>query len=332
MSSFHPNDLEDNSMLNAMNRRNFLGWGVAASAVMMAPRLIHAQAATTTKPAAKAQDAPESKPVTVTKLYDNLYLLQGAGGNMALQTGPDGSLLIDSSYTADLPRIREAIASVAPDAASKPGILVNTHLHSDHTGSNEGLHAAGFTIIAHQNTRARLSAPQISKAFHSTTPAAPVGALPTITLNSAMQVWRNGEQIDLVCFEPAHTDGDVYIHFHKADVLHMGDVWFNGLYPFIDGDAGGSISGMVRSCDKALALVAGSTKIIPGHGPIGAKDRLQVYRDMLATVRDRVGALKAAGVSEHEAVAKKPTADLDATWSTNFINGDKFVSLVYQTL
>jgi len=143
---------------------------------------------------------------------------------------------------------------------------------------------------------------------------------------------RNGEQIDLVCFEPAHTDGDVYIHFHKADVLHMGDVWFNGLYPFIDGDAGGSISGMVRACDKALALVGSGTKIIPGHGPVGAKDRLQVYRDMLATVRDRVGALKTAGASEQEAVAKKPTADLDAAWATNFINGDKFVSLVYQTL
>ena len=315
-------------MHDGMNRRNFLGWGVAAGAAFMAPRLIKAQAAA----AAKPNDAAESKPVKVAKLYDNLYLLQGTGGNMALQTGPDGSLLIDSSYTADLPRIRETIASVAPDAASRPGILVNTHLHSDHTGSNEALHAAGFTIVAHENTRARLSAPQISKMFHNTTPAAPAGALPTITLNSAMRVWRNGEQIDLICFEPAHTDGDVFIHFHKAAALHMGDVWFNGLYPFIDGDAGGSISGMVRACDKALALVGSGTKIIPGHGPVGAKDRLQSYRDMLATVRDRVGALKTAGASEQEAVAKKPTADLDAAWATNFINGDKFVSLVYQTL
>lgn len=315
-------------MHDGMNRRNFLGWGVAAGAAIMAPRLIHAQPATTAKPL----DVPESKPVTVTKLYNNLYLLQGTGGNMALQSGPDGNLLIDSSYTVDLPRIREAIASVAPDAASTPGILVNTHLHSDHTGSNEGLHAAGFTIFAHQNTRARLSAPQISKMFHNTTPAAPAGALPTVTVSDAMQVWRNGEQIDLVCFQPAHTDGDVFIHFHKADVLHMGDVWFNGLYPYIDGDAGGSIAGMVHACDKALVLVGGSTKIIPGHGPVGAKDRLQGYRDMLATVRDRVGALKAAGASEQEAIAKKPTADLDAAWATNFINGDKFVSLVYQTL
>jgi glyoxylase-like metal-dependent hydrolase (beta-lactamase superfamily II) len=324
--------LGDESMHDAMNRRNFLGWGVAAGAAFMAPRLIKAQAAAAAKPAAKPSGPAESKPVKVTKLYDNLYLLEGTGGNMALQTGTDGNLLIDSSYTADLPRIREAIASVAPDSASTPGILVNTHQHSDHTGSNEGLHAAGFTIFAHQHTRARLSAPQVLKAFNKTNPAAPAGALPTITLNDAMQVWRNGEQIDLVCFEPAHTDGDVYIHFHKADVLHMGDVWFNGLYPFIDGDAGGSIAGMVRACDKALTLVGSSTKIIPGHGPVGAKDRLQVYRDMLATVRDRVGALKTAGASEQEAVAKKPTADLDAAWASSFINGDKFVSLVYQTL
>jgi glyoxylase-like metal-dependent hydrolase (beta-lactamase superfamily II) len=316
-------------MLEEMNRRSFLELGVAAGAAAMLPRAISAQAA---QKAAQPKVSAATTQIKTTKLYDNVYLLQGTGGNMALQTGPEGSLLIDSSYASDLPRIREAIASVAPDAANAPNILVNTHLHSDHTGSNEGLHTAGFTIIAHQNTRARLSAPQILKAFNKINPAAPAGALPTITLNDSLKIWRNGDQLDLVCFAPAHTDGDVYIHFYRADVLHMGDVWFNGLYPFIDGDAGGSITGMVRACDKALALVGSGTKIIPGHGPVGAKDRLQSYRDMLSTVRDRVSALKAAGASEQEAVAKKPTADLDAAWASSFINGDKFVSLVYQTL
>jgi cyclase len=319
-------------MHDGMNRRSFLGWSAAAGAALLAPRLAEAQLTTATKQDSKPTGEPETKPVKVTKLFDNLYLLEGSGGNMALQTGPDGNLLIDSSYTRDLARIREAIASVAPQLASASSILVNTHLHSDHTGGNEGLHATGFTIFAHQNTRARLSAPQVMKTFHTTNPAAPAGALPTTTFSTSLELWRNGDQIDLASFDPAHTDGDVYIHFHKADVLHMGDVWFNGLYPFIDGDAGGSISGMVRACDKALALVGPNTKIIPGHGPVGAKDRLQAYRDMLSTVHDRVSALKASGLSEEQAVAKKPTADLDAAWASSFLNGDKFVSIVYNAL
>ena len=318
-------------MHDGMNRRNFLGWSAAAGAAFLAPRLTNAQSTPAAKPEAKPASEPESKPVKVTKLYDSLFLLEGSGGNMALQTGPDGNLLIDSSYTKDLARIREAIAALAPESAAA-GILVNTHLHSDHTGSNEGLHAAGFSIVAHRQTRARLSAPQIMKVFHTTNPAAPAGALPTATFMNSLQLWRNGDQIDLASFEPAHTDGDVYIYFHKADVLHMGDVWFNGLYPFIDGDAGGSISGMVRACDKALALVGPNTKIIPGHGPVGAKDRLQAYHDMLSTVHDRVSALKTAGLSEEQAGAKKLTADLDATWASGFLNGDKFVSIVYNAL
>jgi glyoxylase-like metal-dependent hydrolase (beta-lactamase superfamily II) len=315
-----------------MNRRNFLGWSAAAGAALLAPRLTIAQSSAAQKTEAKPAGEPESKPVKVTKLYDNLFLLEGSGGNMALQTGPDGNLLIDSSYTKDLARLREAIATLAPERGSAPSILVNTHLHSDHTGGNEGLHAAGFTILAHHQTRQRLSAPQVLKSFHTTNPAAPAGALPTATITHSLELWRNGDQIDLTAFEPAHTDGDVYIYFHKADVLHMGDVWFNGLYPFIDGDAGGSISGMVRACDRALALVGPNTKIIPGHGPVGAKDRLQAYRDMLSTVHDRVSALKAAGLSEEQAVAKKPTADLDAAWASSFLNGDKFVGIVYNAL
>ena len=319
-------------MHDGMNRRSFLGWSAAAGAAFLAPRLAEAQSATAAKPETKPANAPQSEPIKTTKLSDNLYLLQGTGGNMALQTGPDGNLLIDSSYSKDLARIREAIAALAPQSANTPGILINTHLHSDHTGSNEGLHAAGFTIFSHRQTRERLSAPQVMKTFHVTNPAAPLGALAAITFSGSQQIWRNGDQIDLVSFDPAHTDGDVYIHFNKADVLHMGDVWFNGLYPFIDGDAGGSISGMVRACDKALALVGPNTKIIPGHGPVGAKDRLQAYRDMLSTVHDRVSALKTAGLSEEQAVAKKPTADLDAAWASSFLNGDKFVSIVYNAL
>jgi glyoxylase-like metal-dependent hydrolase (beta-lactamase superfamily II) len=319
-------------MLDAMNRRSFLEMGVAAGAAFMAPSWMAAQSASAAGQAAKPHDEAASTPVKTTKLYDNLYLLQGAGGNMALQTGVDGNLLIDSSYASAVPRIREAIAALAPESASAPGILVNTHWHGDHTGGNEGMHAAGFTIFAHSMTRERLSTPQTMKLFHRTVPASPAGALPQIGFDDSLSIWRNGDTLDLAHFDPAHTDGDIYIYFRKADVLHVGDIWFNGMYPFIDESSGGSIGGMIRASEKALAVAGDSTRIIPGHGPVGTKASLQSYRDLLVAVRGKVAALKASGVSEREAVAKKPTAEFDATWGNGFMRGDEFAGIVYRTL
>ncbi|MGA3373079.1 MAG: MBL fold metallo-hydrolase [Terracidiphilus sp.] len=319
-------------MTDGMNRRNFLGWSVAAGAAAMAPRWMAAQSAPAAKPAAGPHDDAATTPVKATKLYDNLYLLQGVGGNMALQTGGDGNLLIDASYAPAVPRIREAIAALTPESASAPGILVNTHWHGDHTGGNEGLHSAGFTIFAHRQTRARLSTPQTMKLFHRVVPASPAGALPTVTFDSEFTIWRNGDTLDLVHFDPAHTDSDIYIYFHKADVLHVGDIWFNGMYPFIDEGTGGSIDGMIRAGEKALAVAGDNTKIIPGHGPLGSKAELQKFHDMLAAVRDKVAALKAAGLSEEEAIAKKPTAEFDTVWGKGFMSPDTFTGIVYRTL
>jgi glyoxylase-like metal-dependent hydrolase (beta-lactamase superfamily II) len=320
-------------MVDGMNRRSFLGLGVAASAAAMAPLWLRAQSMQPAKAqAAKTSDAAESTPIKTTKLYDNLYLLQGVGGNMALQTGPDGNLLIDASYAPAVPRIREAIAALAPQSVNTPGILINTHWHGDHTGGNEGMHAAGFTIVAHRQTRVRLSTPQTMKIFHRSVPAAPDGALPQIVFDDSLSIWRNGDGLDLVHFDPAHTDTDISICFHKADVLHMGDIWFNGTCPFIDESSGGSIGGMIRASEKALAVADGSTKILPGHGPLGSKDDLKKYHDMLAAVRDKVAALKAGGSSEEEAVAKKPMAAFDAAWGKGFMNSDLFVGIVYRTL
>ena len=214
-------------MLEGMNRRDFMQLGLTAGAVAMVPRWMQAQAA----PAAgRSANSPADTPIKTTKLYDNIYLLQGAGGNMALQTGPEGNILIDASYAPAVPRILEAIAALSKDA---PFALINTHWHGDHTGGNEGMHAAGFTIYAHQNTRERLSTPQTMKIFNRTVPAAPAGAWPKITFEDAIHIWRNGDALDLVHFVPAHTDTDIYIHFHKADTLHVGDIWFNGMYPYL---------------------------------------------------------------------------------------------------
>ncbi|HEY1253993.1 MAG TPA: MBL fold metallo-hydrolase [Terracidiphilus sp.] len=315
-------------MMNTIDRRNFLQLGLTAGAAAMMPRWMNAQST----PAAHRTAGPDeaaTTPIKTTRLYDNLYLLQGLGGNMALQTGAEGNILIDASFAPAVPRILQAIAAQSKDASF---MLINTHWHQDHTGGNEGLHAAGFTITAHENTRKRLAAPQTMKLFHREIPASPAEALPTITFNDAMNLFHNGDTVDLVHFAPAHTDTDIYIYFHKADVLHLGDIWFNGVYPFIDEGTGGSIGGMIRAADKALAVAGGATKMIPGHGPLGTKAEFQRYRDMLVAVRDNVAALKSAGASEQEAVSKKPTAEFDGAWGKGFMTADQFSGIVYRTL
>jgi glyoxylase-like metal-dependent hydrolase (beta-lactamase superfamily II) len=304
--------------------------GVAATAAVLSPRWMRAQAPEIPDRVLQGRAAALNKPISTTKLYDNVYMLfQGVGGNMALQAGPEGNILVDSNFSTAVPRIREAIAAVSHDA---PDALINTHWHYDHTDGNEALHAAGFTVFAHRKTRERLATAQTIPFFHLTMPPSPLGALPSITFDDALHAWHNGDSLDLVHFDPAHTDTDIYIHFHNANVLHVGDIWFNGFYPFIDEATGGSIGGMIRAAEKALTIADGKTKIIPGHGPLGSKADLQKYLEMLVAVRDKVAALKAAGANEQEAVAKKPTADLDAVWSKGFMNADTFTGIVYRTL
>lgn len=317
-------------MDQALNRRRFLQLGITAGAAAMVPRWMNAQASTLPDRVLQGRAAALNAPIKVTKLYDNVYLLSnGVGGNIALQTGPEGDILIDSSFSTAVPRIREAIATVSKDA---PDALINTHWHYDHTDGNEGLHAAGFSIFAHRNTRERMAAPQTIPFFHIVMPASPAAALPTITFDQSMNAWHNGDSLDLVHFDPAHTDSDIYVHFHNANVLHAGDIWFNNMYPFIDEATGGVIGGMIHASEKALTVADNSTKIIPGHGPLGSKSDLQKYRDMLSAIRDKVAIIKASGASERETIARKPTADFDAAWVKGFITGDVFTGLVYRTI
>jgi cyclase len=313
-----------------VNRRNFLHLGMAASAAALAPRWVLSQASQTAAPAdrvAQMRAAGASTPVKTTKLYDNIWLLQGAGGNMAVQTGKDGNILIDSSFATAVPHIREAISSVSSDA---PHALINTHWHVDHVDGNEGMHAAGFKVIAHSKTKTRMSEPAEMKLFHMSLPAYPAGALPSATFDDSMHHKHNGDSIELVHYDPAHTDTDIYIHFHNANVLHCGDIFFNKTYPFIDEGSGGSIGGTISAAQKSLALADDNTKIIPGHGPLGNKADLKKYIDMLSAVRDKVAALKKTGASEQEVLAKKPTADLDADWAHGG-SPDMFVGIVYRT-
>jgi cyclase len=311
-----------------LNRRKFLSLAAAATAASIAPRRMLGQQAVPDR-IAQGRILAAQTPITTTKLADNVYLLQGFGGNMVLQTGSEGNLLIDSSFSTSVQKVLAAIGAVSKDA---PHLLINTHWHYDHTDGNEGMHAAGFTILAHAKTKERLSTTQIVPFFHMTVQPDPAGSWPTIIFDYSKRIAHNGDSLDLAHFDPAHTDTDIYIHFRNADVLHVGDIFFNGIYPFIDESSAGNIGGMIAASEKALSLAGPKTKIVPGHGPLADKAQLRTYHDMLATVRDRVAKLKAAGASEQEAVAKKPTADLDAAWGKGSFNGDVFTGLVYRTL
>lgn len=264
-----------------------------------------------------------------TKLADGLYMLTGAGGNIGLSVGDDAVFLVDDQYAPLTERIKAAIAAIT----DKPvRFVLNTHWHFDHTGGNENLGQAGALIVAHDNVRKRMSVEQFIKDFNMKIPASPKAALPIITFSETTTFHLNGEEIQAVHVPPAHTDGDSLVHYRKANVLHMGDTFFNGAYPFFDMSSGGSIEGMIGAAEKALSLANASTKIIPGHGPLADRKALETFITVLKTSRDRIKTLVSAGKSADEVVAAKPLAEYDATWGKGFIQSDQFVRLVHASL
>jgi len=267
--------------------------------------------------------------VKAEKLVDGIYVLTGAGGNIGLSVGRSGTFVIDDQYAPLTDRILAAIRAITPDPVR---FVVNTHWHGDHTGGNENMGRAGALLVAHENVRRRMGAEQFNALFDRKTPPSPEGALPVVTFTDAITLHWNGDEIRVYHVPPAHTDTDSIVHFVKADVVHMGDVFFNGSYPFIDASSGGRVDGVIEAADRALAGTGAATRFIPGHGPAGTRADLQAYRDTLKTLRDRIAKLKAEGKSRDQAIAAKPTADHDAKWGTGFMKGDTFTGIVYDTL
>jgi glyoxylase-like metal-dependent hydrolase (beta-lactamase superfamily II) len=210
--------------------------------------------------------------------------------------------------------------------------VTNTHWHGDHTGGNENMGKTGAILVAHENVRKRMSVEQFNAAMDRKTPASPEAALPVVTFTDTVTFHWNGDEIRVAHVAPAHTDGDAYIRFVKADVVQMGDLLFNGGYPFVDVSSGGRIDGVIAAADQVLAASGEKTRIIPGHGPLAARADLQTYRDMLKTVRDRIARLKAEGRSRDEVIAAKPTAEYDAKWGTGFMKPEMFTGLAYDSL
>jgi glyoxylase-like metal-dependent hydrolase (beta-lactamase superfamily II) len=278
--------------------------------------------------AAQQQDFSKVE-IKPTKLADGLYMLTGAGGNMGLSVGEDAVFLVDDQYAPLTERIKAAIAAIT----DKPvRFVLNTHWHFDHTGGNENLGQTGALIVAHDNVRARMSVEQFIKAFDMKVPPSPKAALPIITFSETTTFHLNGEEIQALHVPPAHTDGDSFVQYRKANVIHMGDTFFNGGYPFIDLSSGGSVDGMIGAAEKALSLCNASTKIIPGHGPLADRKALETYLAMLKTSRDRIKSLVTAGKSIDEIIAAKPLAEFDGTWGTGFIQPDQFLRLLHGSL
>ena len=268
-------------------------------------------------------------PIQTQKLGESLTLLSGPGGNVVVLNGADGKIVVDTFLSPAWPKLKETLDGMG-NAPVKT--VIDTHWHFDHTDNNAPLHAAGATILAHENTKKRMSEAHDLPVLGLHFEPSPADALPQQTFATSHKLKANGESLALQHLAPAHTDTDIYILFEKANVIHMGDTFFNGFYPFIDSGTGGKISGMIAAADKILALASKDTKIVPGHGPLGSKEDLAKFREMLVTARERVQKLKSAGKTAQEVVAEKPFADLDPVWGKGMLSGDLFAQVVYLAL
>src|SRR5712664_2522401 len=277
-------------------------------------------------------------PVETQKLADNVTMFDGPGGAVVALNGPDGKFVVDTFVAPAWPKLKEALDGLG-NAPVK--YVIDTHWHFDHTDNNAPLHAAGARVLAHENTKKRMSEPHDQPVLYRAADGtladlhfdpSPGEALPQLTFPASYEFQANGETLALQRFAPAHTDSDIYVHFQKANVIQMGDTFFNGMYPYIDPGTGGKIDGMIAAADRILALADNYTKIVAGHGPLGNKADLTKSRDMLITSRDRVQKLKSAGKSAQEAVAEKAFADLDPVWGQGIINSDQWIQIVYLTL
>lgn len=308
------------------SRRQFLAaGGMTMAAAYLAPGNLFAQDDNLVIHA--FHEAARAK-ITVQPLRRNISALLGAGGNIAVLTGPDGKLLIDAEIVTARPQVVEALESINAEPVKQ---LINTHWHFDHTGGNEWLHQAGASILAQENTRKHLRKDtRVELVWKYTFPPAPTGAIPSTVFKEDHTVHANDSTLVLKHYLPAHTDSDISVHFTEADIFHTGDTFWNRNYPYIDYSTGGSIDGAIRAAETNLAKVTDKMIVIPGHGAISTQADLVLFRDVLVDIREKVATLKKQGRSLEEIVAAKPGARTDEEWGQGFINPASFILLVYQ--
>jgi glyoxylase-like metal-dependent hydrolase (beta-lactamase superfamily II) len=321
-----PNKIIMNQPHHPISRRHFMASaGLLSAGFFVSPSKLFDE----TSPVTIIINEAAKGPVNMKKLRNNISMLEGSGGNIAVFTGRDGKLLVDGGIDVSKEKMKKVLSGISKEPVK---YLINTHWHFDHASGNEWLHEAGATIMAHGNTKKNLSKQIRVEDWKYTFPPAPKGALPTITFEKERTLQMNGETIQMHYYGPAHTDSDISVYFENADVLHVADTWWNGYYPFIDYDTKGNIDGMLKAANANVNLATDKTIIIPGHGPVGNKAQLTEYRDMLVEVKTKIEAMKKQGKSLKEVVASKPTKSYDAKWGNFVINGDFFTNLVYRSV
>ena len=274
---------------------------------------------------AQAQRNFDDVQVEATQVADNIYMLTGSGGNIGVIIGEDGTFIIDDQFAPLTDKINAAIAKLTDKPVK---FVINTHWHGDHTGGNENFGKAGALIVAHDNVRERMSAKQLADAVEN---ADASKALPVVTFAEDVTFHLNGETIHAFHVDEAHTDGDAIIHFKNANVMHLGDTFFAGRFPYIDLNSGGSIDGMISSANKVLSLTNDDTKIIPGHGPLSTPGDLKKYRDVMMKVRAKIMIMVREDKTLEDVIAANPTEGYD-DWGTGFINSERFITIVYNDL
>lgn len=267
--------------------------------------------------------------ISTIKLSENIYMLQGAGGNIGVCVGDDGVFIIDDQFAPLTAKIKSAIAKLS---SKKVRFVINTHWHHDHVGGNENLGEAGAVIVAHQNVRKRMNTDQFMEFFNKKVPTAPKAALPVITFTRDITFHLNDEETRIFHVKEAHTDGDAVVFFEKANVIHTGDIYFSGMYPFIDKSSHGSVDGVIKAARHILDIINDDTKVIPGHGPLSNRAELAVYVEMLVSLRAKMSAYISKGKTLEEIKKIGPSKDFDAKWGGGFLSPDKFTQILYEDL
>jgi len=266
--------------------------------------------------------------IKTTQVAEGIYMLEGEGGNIGVSSGEDGVYLIDDQFAPLTPKIVAAVKAIS----DKPiRFLMNTHWHGDHVGGNENLGKAGVVIIAHDNVYKRMSVGGAITALKQNYAPAPKAALPVITFNQTATFRMNGDDVTSTHLPPAHTDGDSFVRFAKANVIHTGDVFAAYRYPFIDVESGGSVKGILRAVDQMLPMLDDNTKVIPGHGGVSSKKDVLAYRKMIATVIGRIEPMAKSGKTLQQVLAAKPSREFDEEWG-KFRKPEAFVEIVYNGL
>ncbi len=264
--------------------------------------------------------------IQTTDLGGNVYMLQGRGGNIGVSVGDDGVFVIDDQFAPLSEKIMSAIAELSDKPVS---YVLNTHWHGDHTGGNENFGSSGAVIVAHENVRERMSTKQFMVAFGREVPAAPDAALPVVTFTDSVSFHFNDNEIMVQHMPASHTDGDSIVFFSDSNVLHMGDTFFNGFFPFIDQSSGGTLEGLISTIETAVGMANEDTDIIPGHGPLANVGGLKDYLAMLIEVRDQMQPLLESGKSRQEVLEANPLAEIGEAWGNGFIKTDVFTGILY---